>query len=113
MITLDGNSVVFCKDLSYNAENKQKKEVSDQSKEVLISELNRLTILNWDKEYFNPSILDGEEWDLELEYNDGNKKLIKGYNSYPGSGELIEKSPEFRKLLNALNNLINAPGYLC
>lgn len=106
MVTLHGNSVVFCKDLSYNAENKPKKEVSDESKKVFISELNELKVLNWDKEYFNPLILDGEEWGLELVYNDGNKKLINGYNSYPGSQpDSTEKTPEFKKLLNALNNL--------
>jgi hypothetical protein len=110
MITLHGNSVTFCKDLSYNAENKQKKEVSDESKAVLISELNGLKILNWDNHYMNP-VLDGDEWDLEMVFNDGKKKSITGFNSYPGSGEWVEKSPEFKKLLNALNNLIDAPGW--
>jgi hypothetical protein len=111
MITLDGNSVTFCKDLFYNAENKQKKEVSDESKEVLISELNNLNVLNWDNHYMNP-VLDGDEWDLEIVYNDGNKKLIKGYNSYPGSQpDSTEKTPEFNSFLTALNNLINSPGF--
>lgn len=112
MVTLGGNNVVFCTDLIYNAGNEKKKEVSYESKKVLISELNDLKVLNWDREYFNPSILDGEEWDLELVYNDGKKKLINGYNLYPGSQpDSTEKTPEFVKLLNALNNLINAPGF--
>lgn len=112
MVTLGGNNMVFCKDLSYNAGNDQKKEVTDESKKVFISELNELKVLNWDNEYFNPLILDGEEWNLELVYNDGNKKLINGYNSYPGSQpDSTEKTPEFKKLLNALNNMINANGF--
>lgn len=110
MITLHGNSVTFSKDLSYNTGNKQKKEVSAESKEILISELNSLNIINWDNQYMNP-VLDGDEWDLEIVYNDGKKKNTTGCNSYPGSRELIEKTPEFRNLLNALNSLIQKPNY--
>jgi hypothetical protein len=106
MVTLQGKNVSFCQDLYYNLENNQK-EVSDQSIKDLISELNSLNILNWDKEYYNPNILDGDQWDLEMVYNNGKKKTITGCNRYPGSqSDSNETTPEFKKLLNALNNLI-------
>jgi hypothetical protein len=106
MITLQGKNVSFCQDLYYNLENNQR-TVSDESINSLISELNSLGILNWDKEYFNPNILDGDQWDLEMVYNKGKKKTITGCNRYPGSqSDSNETTPEFKKLLNALNNLI-------
>jgi hypothetical protein len=112
MISIHKNIVTYCEDLLYNSENTHIKEVSDDSKEVFISELNSLNVVSWKNLYINPYILDGDEWALEIVYNDGKKKSITGCNSYPGSrSESNEKTTEFNNLLKALNSLIQKPNY--
>jgi hypothetical protein len=70
------------------------------------SELERLEVLSWEKEYFNPGVCDGTQWDLE--YNiDGKRGKKFGSNAYPGQSEWESSfSPTFIDFLRALNSLI-------
>ena len=70
------------------------------------SELERLEVLSWEKEHFNPGVCDGTQWDLE--YNiDGKRGKKFGSNAYPGQPEWdISFSPTFIDFLRALNSLI-------
>ena len=58
------------------------------SKEALIEALEKLYIGEWRKNYtsdrFGVFILDGTQWSLEIEFNDGYEtKIIYGSNAYP------------------------------
>ena len=58
------------------------------SKEALIEALEKLYIGEWRKNYtpdrFGVFILDGTQWSLEIEFNDGYKtKRVYGSNAYP------------------------------
>lgn len=51
---------------------------------TLDNKLTALEIDKWKNEYEPPyPILDGEEWDMEIEFVDGSKKSIHGNNGYP------------------------------
>ena len=65
-----------------------------------------LEVLSWEKEYFNPSVCDETQWDLE--YNiDGKRGKKFGSNAYPGQSEWeISFSPTFIDFLRALKSLI-------
>jgi DNA-directed RNA polymerase subunit RPC12/RpoP len=63
-------------------------------------------IWGWKNNYFNPSVLDGTEWSLELHTGE-NKKKISGFNAFPGfSGPDWRKSKEFCCLISAIGLLI-------
>jgi len=56
-------------------------------KENFLYEFGELHIGEWRRSYqterFGISILDGEQWSLEIEYRDGKKKEYGGSNAYP------------------------------
>jgi hypothetical protein len=59
--------------------------------------LKKLNIWNWKKDYDNPDILDGTQWELSIK--EGSSKLdCYGSNQYP---------PEFEVFINAIHKLIN------
>ncbi len=65
----------------------QEKEM-DKDKEELICDIERLYIGEWLKYYdpvrFGYAVLDGTQWELEIEYNNGSKKFeVGGSNDYP------------------------------
>lgn len=67
----------------------------DFDKESFLYELEKLHIGEW-KEFYTPDrfgicVLDGYEWNLEIEYGDGRKKEFGGCNAYPYNySELLE-----------------------
>lgn len=56
-------------------------------KENFLYEFGRLHIGEWRRHYmpenFGMSTLDGEQWSLKIEYNDGKEKEYAGINAYP------------------------------
>ncbi|MBR2870919.1 MAG: hypothetical protein IKB98_06065 [Clostridia bacterium] len=67
----------------------------DYTKQEFLSQLERLHIGEWRKSYypnrFGVSVLDGEEWVLNIEYSDGKKAKYGGQNAYPYNyEELLE-----------------------
>ena len=60
--------------------------------------LKNLKIWNWKKDYYNPEVQDGTQWELSIE--EGSSKLdCYGSNQYP---------PEFKDFVNTVHKLINA-----
>lgn len=49
----------------------------------LIEKLGVIEIDKWNEEYNNPDILDGTQWSLDIEYNDGRGRHYSGSNMYP------------------------------
>jgi hypothetical protein len=110
-VIIKENKATYCADI-YNCDfaKRKEKEISKIQMELFLTKLNQLNITGWDNEYFNPDILDGDQWELELVYNKSNKKSIFGSNLYPNSKTGSEKpSRDFKELLNAIKELIEEP----
>ena len=50
---------------------------------VFLDKLYHLWMGEWKKEYVNPLIVDGVQWEIEIEYKNGGKALFSGSNAYP------------------------------
>lgn len=48
-------------------------------------------INDWEKEYINTRIIDGDNWKLSITYINGNKKEYYGKSSYPINFEAFER----------------------
>lgn len=49
-----------------------------------LEEIQGLHIENWKKDYDDPTIMDGEQWSLTIEFSDGYSPVeISGSNAYP------------------------------
>ena len=46
---------------------------------------------DWQKEYINTTIIDGDNWKLSIVYTNGNKKEYFGKSSYPKNFEAFER----------------------
>ena len=70
--------------------------------------LDQLNVWGWQPDYENPGVMDGTGWSLDIEFVE-RKIHSGGSNSYPGGEEDdldMEGSPEFRRFLKAVQNLI-------
>lgn len=54
-------------------------------------------IKSWEEAYNNPNILDGVQWNIEMQQKGSNKTTISGYNAYP---------PEWSRFMRAVKNMI-------
>ncbi len=89
-----------------------KNECKIQYKDVLKSIDNKLVfkyleslyciIDDWQKEYVNPSIIDGDSWKLSIIYINGKKKEYYGKSGYPTNFEAFESLN--RKLIDEVQN---------
>jgi hypothetical protein len=69
--------------------------------------LDAIGIWQWRSNYDNPYVLDGVQWNLEIDY--GSRKVqTDGSNWYPGSSDtaIIDETPEFKAFLQALSLLL-------
>jgi hypothetical protein len=72
--------------------------------------LDIIEVWGWDVRYDNPNVLDGTQWELEIDY--GSQKIsASGSNSYPGANNVDmlldwEDIPVFDNFLRALNLLL-------
>jgi len=53
-------------------------------------------IADWKKRYFDPNVLDGTQWELEVSFATGKPLKIYGSNQFP---------PHWKKLLKTINEL--------
>ena len=54
------------------------------TKAEFIEGLRNLHIGEWKRDYMNPYVLDGTQWNLEIQYNGDRKPIrISGSNAYP------------------------------
>lgn len=68
----------------------------DLDKSEFIAKLQSLHLEDWDREYVNSGILDGEQWKLTIRFSDKKRPLkIYGDNAYPPNFK------EFQKLMKS------------
>jgi len=119
---LDGtNSVELKKDILFFQRTERGKVVVEKSFQVrptkeawtrFIQEINVAKLYRWSKNYQNLNVLDGEQWQVDLEI-DGRKIHSEGDNSYPTDGDEAKptssfpaNSPPFDRLCQAVSHLI-------
>lgn len=69
----------------FNPKMIDKKELMASFANSLRLELDALHMENW-KDKYEPVdciVFDGETWNIEIEYESGNKKIVNGENAYP------------------------------
>lgn len=90
---------------------KHLREISEAELKEFLAKLNELKILEWESNY-ESNILDGIQWELDMVYNDTQKKRSYGSNSYPDSkGYSLKPSPTFNQFLNAISELIQVSSF--
>ena len=60
--------------------------------------MDKINVWEWQKDYFNPHILDGTQWELIIQGNGRGKIKVFGSNAYPDN---------FQSFLNAVNLIAN------
>ncbi|GEK91834.1 hypothetical protein [Alkalibacterium kapii] len=55
---------------------------------------NKLFILSWDEDYYDPYVLDGTQWELKLKFYDRKNHEISGSNVFP---ELFDELLDYLK----------------
>lgn len=101
----------YCYDFYFDKGEDHRKEISNEAMDLFISNLNELSILNWNNKYDNNAVTDGEQWEIEIEYNSTRRKKIYGSNDYPGSKpESSGRTVEFNEFLEVLKLLIQDPS---
>ena len=69
----------------------QKVYLNSQEFNKIVDILNENHIQEWNKEYINEHVLDGESWEIKYNIN-GNKRIIHGINCYPRGWETVKKA---------------------
>ena len=62
-----------------------------------IKKLHRCYIIDWEKQYVDENVLDGEQWELKIEYGSNEPLFIYGSNAYP---------PHFDKLKKVIREVV-------
>ena len=90
MVIFDGDKIISNYSdrrlITEDAQSEKTKQVSIPNgftRIEYIKELQSLHIGEWDKEYHDPCILDGTEWEAEFKFEDGDKIVFRGANKYP------------------------------
>lgn len=67
------------------------------TKDEFLSALQSLHIEDWYKHYMDMRVLDENQWDLEIRFNDGHKMLIiHGSNYYPPNFQDLQQLMSYR-----------------
>ena len=74
-------------------------ELSETKIKNFWKKMDELNVWNWDKNYSFGEICDGHMWKLHLRNKESKVKVSKGHSEYPHN---------FRKVINALNNLFGS-----
>ena len=61
--------------------------------------MDKINVWEWQKDYFNPDIYDGTQWELTVQGNGRGKIKVFGSNAYPDN---------FQSFLNAVNLIANS-----
>ena len=70
---------------------KKKLEIKKELWFNFISDIIETGVSSWKKEYSNPNIMDGEQWELKLECSDGKELAITGCNAYPKNWKVFKE----------------------
>ncbi len=90
-ITFDNEDVIVESELYNCSRDKAKGVFNDVSKRDFLSSFRDLHTETWKSQYFNNNILDGTQWNLSVEYADGEKEEFHGSNEFPGNFESLLK----------------------
>lgn len=94
-ITFDGETILVKREC-HNGMNPGEEELYEgMTKSVLISGIKSFHLENWKPKYVDPSVLDGTQWSLELQFSDGSRWKSGGSNDYP---ENYDAFMEFMKM---------------
>lgn len=95
--------------------------LTQEQHNLLVSTLNDIHLLDWDKEYSNPHINDSMYWDIEIRYNDKEESMrFSGSNAFPQSsienGQVVTTNSEMTtediaKLLSTLDKIVGQEKY--
>ena len=90
---------------NYVGNSDTKDAVSDISVEEFNKKLEDLHFEKWKKEYKPEGImfLDGEQWDIRLDLEEGKPIIISGDNAYPG---------EWKRLVKVIRSVVGDTGIL-
>lgn len=89
------------------------KVIENPDMEKLIEVLNYIGLSDWKDKYDNEYVIDGTQWELEIDFNNGHSKKIYGSNSYPDSPEFSDKyTVKFLKLLSAFDSLLQINHFI-
>ena len=80
--------------------------VDDTSWKTFWNTMDEINVWKWEKEYFNEGMMDGEQWELCIKRKGRRKRKIFGSNAYP------EPEINFKKFINAINDLIQDEFYI-
>ena len=71
--------------------NKKEYVFSNEKWDEFINRLFKENIQNWKNKYYDNNICDGEQWELEMEFQDLPKFKSFGSNEYPNNWEIFQK----------------------
>lgn len=95
----------------YDNSLKSTKVISLATVQLFITRSNQLKVIDWKKRY-RSGVCDGEEWELEVKYNNKAIKKIYGHMQYPGNlANDHSRSPIFNDLLLSINTFIEQPNF--
>ena len=111
-VTLNKKTITYHTNESlYSIGYKHKKKISTENLDIFISKLNEIRVNEW-KDDYDSYVLDGEQWELKLSYNNQLKKRICGNNCYPNSEpNSIDRTDVFNNFMAALVLLIQEPTF--
>ena len=82
--TISGEEVLFDADHSLYGRPIDPAAYKPFTREAFLQGIAKLHIGEWEKEYMNPHVLDGTQWSIEIEYENGHKPVqIYGSNAFP------------------------------
>lgn len=91
--------------------NEMEQEITSNDVMDFIQKLNNLKVTDWQETYLG-GVLDGEEWNLKIKYNQGDKIKSYGCHHYPGNKPgRMERSKAFNNLLSYIEGLLGQPGF--
>ena len=86
-ISFDGSRIVVDSILrqmpDFDQSNLELPSFDDMKKTDFLRGLSDLHMGEWKKEYFDPGVLDGTQWSVDIQYTDGKKRHFSGSNMFP------------------------------
>ncbi len=84
---IDGKTAIL-KRISFDGSQFSEEEIERMPQEEFIEKLGETHMEAWKKRYYDNEILDGEQWEIVLEY-EGKKKSYRGNNQYPDTFDVF------------------------
>ena len=91
--------VIFVEREFYNGASDDGKTLySGKNWSSLIDDLNKLNIDNWDEKYDDPDVMDGVQWMLDIQYENGGEGIhCWGSNKFPENFNAFLKVMEMKR----------------